>query len=642
MSSFSKLTDAAGRSRAVEFTLNGQALGRDTFARNELRLSTFEIPAEALAAESQNFEMKGLINQPWNRFAVGGARLSYGAGLRVGASQMTRMPYAADLAAGRHTWSDLDAAVAYTVFDLEGQRAQQLPRGSSATSVLPGMSAGTRLMVASETSVAHPVISDYVTGLSAEITEADYLIITTHAFDDWSLRPQDYADMRRRDEFGGHDVRILYYEDLRDEFGYGQWQDPRAIRNAIQYFATEGSVEYVLIIGKGRDFNFVRTAGEDVRAASSAAWIPTYGVPGSDNLLAVDVQTQKMSVAIGRMAVESVADLETIMGKVRSAEEARQLPQTIANQACTRRSSTCPGGATPANRPRCGVGCRGCSKPTRGTKRAPIFKTFAKESSLPVQESERIEIYEAINDGAGLVTFFGHAAASTFDFNIDNPRFYDNEGRYPMLLALGCNAGNMHQPDKSIGERFLLYEDKGFSAFGASIGLGYTGDLERFATNFYRFLGDEKQGEPLGEALRAAINIALGAGSSTTRQLGEQFTFQGDPAMLLYSDPGPDYILDEGTVSTAVTEGGALAYEATVRNVGLAGTDSVGVLVYRRRSRARAYPRRLLLGGGLRQRVSSLADGGRLGRSGRGAECTRLRVEYCRGAGSPFARGTSE
>ena len=579
---FHRSSDFDGDRRRVGFKANGLDVGSDTVRKNDILLRTFIVPTSALAPDSQVVNVAGLSGDFRDWYGIGLARLRYAAGLAVDDTQVSRTPFPEDLARGRHTWTALDPGVEHVVFDPVARRVQRLPRAATATSALPGLTDGTELYVASARTVHRPTVGEFVTGTVTEATDADYLIVTTHAFDGWDVNAQDYADMRRSDEFGGHVVRVVYVEDLMDQFAYGQIRDPRAIRNAIQYYVAEGQLKYVLLLGKGREVDAVRLP-EQLQAPNNASnYIPTYGVPGADNLIAADAQTGQLTVAIGRMAIETEADIVTIMGKVRDTERARQLPQTIAHHEWQKEIVHLSGGSDPQQQSELRGRLARMQRVAEASERAMAFEVFGKNSSEPVSEATRIEIYDAINDGTALVTFFGHAAASTFDFNIDNPEFYDNAGRYPALLGLGCNAGNMHLPGKSIGERFLIYEDKAFSGFGASIGLGYTGDLERFGTQLYSLLGTEARDQSFAECLRRTLNSALLAGGSTMQQLGEQFSFQGDPAMMLYNDPGPDYIVDERTVSVEVDEDGALRYGVTVANVGLRGTDSVLVRVFRR------------------------------------------------------------
>src|SRR5690606_20758808 len=57
-----------------------------------------------------------------------------------------------------------------------------------------------------------------------------------------------------------------------------------------------------------------------------------------------------------------------------------------------------------------------------------------------------INIAEEVNDGVGMITFFGHSAPNTQDFDIgrasDPVMGYNNAKRYPFMLMNGCDAGS--------------------------------------------------------------------------------------------------------------------------------------------------------------------------------------------------------
>ena len=75
--------------------------------------------------------------------------------------------------------------------------------------------------------------------------------------------------------------------------------------------------------------------------------------------------------------------------------------------------------------------------------------------------------------GISLLTYFGHSSSSTLEFNIDNPQNYENEGKYPMFFALGCNAGSIFnfttsrfQARETISEKYVLAQDRGTIGYG--------------------------------------------------------------------------------------------------------------------------------------------------------------------------------
>ena len=48
-----------------------------------------------------------------------------------------------------------------------------------------------------------------------------------------------------------------------------------------------------------------------------------------------------------------------------------------------------------------------------------------------------------------VLNYFGHSAASTLGFNLDDPSIYTNQSKYPVMYVNGCYAGNYFTYDPS-------------------------------------------------------------------------------------------------------------------------------------------------------------------------------------------------
>lgn len=68
--------------------------------------------------------------------------------------------------------------------------------------------------------------------------------------------------------------------------------------------------------------------------------------------------------------------------------------------------------------------------------------TFSKVSAAPVEQASSTRLQNLFQEGIGLMTYFGHSSATTLEFNLDNPDQYNNGGKYPVTIVMGCNAGN--------------------------------------------------------------------------------------------------------------------------------------------------------------------------------------------------------
>ena len=78
---------------------------------------------------------------------------------------------------------------------------------------------------------------------------------------------------------------------------------------------------------------------------------------------------------------------------------------------------------------------------------AGITTLVAKQSGNPLTPAQVQSIQDRIQEGVTVMNFFGHSSSSVsgFDVNIDEPENWDNQGRYPLLIANSCYNGNIFQ-----------------------------------------------------------------------------------------------------------------------------------------------------------------------------------------------------
>ena len=65
---------------------------------------------------------------------------------------------------------------------------------------------------------------------------------------------------------------------------------------------------------------------------------------------------------------------------------------------------------------------------------SPNVISFFKENDEPIFVPYSQQFFDKVNKGIGLIIFLGHSTAGTFDFNIDNPRLYENGYNQPFFL----------------------------------------------------------------------------------------------------------------------------------------------------------------------------------------------------------------
>lgn len=420
------------------------------------------------------------------------------------------------------------------------------------------------------------------TPIDFEQNEGEFIIISNkRLFDDGAgnNRVQEYANYRASAQGGGFSTRIVEIQELYDHFAYGVNRHPLSIRNFSHYIKKEWSnPENIFIIGKATEYKVSRNQ------ISPRFFIPTFGTPGSDNLLLSTNKTSTPVIPVGRIAAKNGDDVKLYLDKVISRETAQQTPnQTIDDKSWLKRVMHLSGGgpneqAVIANHLDALAnvieeGCMGAE-----------VTTFYKDSSDPIQISVNQQIFDLINSGVSMLTFFGHSSVGAFDFVIDKCENYGNIDKSFVMLSLGCYSGNVHTSLVGIGEDFTFCEDKGAVAFCASSGLAYISPLRAFAEKFYGLTGTDYCAQGLGKLLQQTIAFT-DANSAGINEMTQQFTLHGDPALLLSYTTEPDYLVDETSVGFEPSIVSALLDDFEIKfdvvNIGNNVNDSINILVER-------------------------------------------------------------
>ncbi len=355
---------------------------------------------------------------------------------------------------------------------------------------------------------------------------------------------QEYANFRRSEIGGSYNVQIVHAEDLIDQFGYGVENHSIGIRNwSNQMFEKWPEWEHVFIIGKTHEYGIIN------ENPSSLSFVPTHGEPGSDNLMfSVDDNTYP-EVGVGRLAANNKEQLKLYLEKMLVYVDQGVWNQSIEEKAWMKKIIHLSGGDAILQ-----TAIRNWLDEMGEVIEESAFGadviTFQKTSSDPIQNSLSQSIIDEVNNGCSILTFFGHSAVGTFDFSIEDPGQFDNEGKTPIIISLGCHSGNIHTSTPGISEDFVLVPEKGAIAFLASSGTAYVGPQFIHGRELYDILGDSLYTQPLGKILTTVLKDKTNNFDFQVLTLQQQLTLHGDPALIINSHNGPDYTPDIETFRT--------------------------------------------------------------------------------------------
>ncbi len=335
----------------------------------------------------------------------------------------------------------------------------------------------------------------------SQIVQSDYnyLIITDPRLSAGATAYKNYRESN--DLNGGKKFKVLikYAQDLYDEFGYGE-RNPIAVRRFADYMtSTPAKMEYLFLIGKGYTYTFF------LRSRSTRDFAPSFGSPGSDNLLTGGLMGLPMTIPAiptGRLVVgvddtflgpfpAPIGDPATMPGEVVSITKMNQEVLNYlekVNQHEHRLTSSWQKNLLNVVGPKSG-GANGLGGEflslatiTEELRAIAIASPYAANPTnfltvnknpatfnLMTQTYPEVAVpddyFTKVNGGVGILTYFGHGTGVSTSNNIglvsrigsNGPPTggpgelrYNNNGKYPLLIAMGCGISNSFQRDPSL------------------------------------------------------------------------------------------------------------------------------------------------------------------------------------------------
>jgi hypothetical protein len=412
----------------------------------------------------------------------------------------------------------------------------------------------------------------------------------------------DYRVYRSSAAGGSYNAKTYDIDQLIDQFAFGIKKHPSSVKNFIQYALNTFNAppKSVFLIGKAVNYVQYRTyetsdpATQDLLEKLNL--VPTFGSPASDNLLSCFQGNNIPAVPIGRLSVVVPDEINIYLKKVKEYEsvQASSSPY-IVDRAWMKNVAHVVGADNGALQLILDQLMANYRNIISDTLFGGNVSTFSKTTTDPVQQLNSDRLKSLMQEGLSVILYFGHSSASTLEFNLDDPLAYNNPGKYPVFIALGCNAGNLYNFDvnrfltkPTISENFVLAPDRGSVAFLATTSLGIVQYLDIFNVNNYKALSATKYGSTLGEIMDEAIKRTFDITTQFdfyARIHCEQISLNGDPALRYNTHAKPDYVIEDPLVkispSPVSSSAGTFRVNAAVMNIGKAINGSVVVEIKR-------------------------------------------------------------
>lgn len=406
-----------------------------------------------------------------------------------------------------------------------------------------------------------------------------------------------YKQYRESSAGGAHQVSLAFVDEIYNEFGYGYDFSTLAIKNFLQFAAQNQSwsnkPKFVFLIGKGLKY-YEYTKFTAAPFSSYPFYpVPSFGHPCSDLLLTDFTKNNKPEIPIGRLSAFNGSDIKLYLDKIKDHEAVvnNTFNQTSTEKLWQKRILHIAGTSKLEEQ----IPILASLGRMESIITKPYFgghvATIKKSSTSTVESINSKVIDDAINQGVGIVHFFGHSSAIGLDYNLDNPAQFLNNKKYFFMIASGCGAGNIFEftGRKYLSEEFVFAPNAAAIGFIANVNTGFSSTLGTYNDSLYMHIAKTNYGETIGEQLQKNVfnfmnNIQYANDPLFTMHC-QQILLNGDPATLMYGFQKPDYAVEEDGVifnQTNLTSSlDSIDVQIFIHNLGKYTTDSVSLLVKR-------------------------------------------------------------
>ena len=392
--------------------------------------------------------------------------------------------------------------------------------------VIPPLATESRFVLTSQAPSQQSAIPAFetktFTNFAATGNQSDYLIITHPTLQmpfNGTNQIELYRAYRTSAAGGNYNAKIFNIDELVDQFAFGIKKHPLSIKNFLKYARNNFTTapKFAFIIGHGLNYDDYRTYSSNAQA-EKLNLVPTWGYPASDVLLASNTMEPIIATPIGRISVVTPEEVSRYLTKVKEYEQIQaDNNRTIDAQAWKKNVVHVAGGNDLPLDLRLTGYLRGFENSIKDTLFGGIVSNFNKTSTGPVTPIVSSVLEKKFEQGISLLTYFGHSSATSLDYNLSDPENYNNAGKYPMFVVLGCNAGDLYAFDTSrftllatLSEKFVLAKQKGSIGFIASTHFGLENFLDSYTRQLYRSIGVTRYGRSIGENMQEAAQKRKG------------------------------------------------------------------------------------------------------------------------------------
>jgi len=378
----------------------------------------------------------------------------------------------------------------------------------------------------------------------------------------------------------GYEVLLCDVDELYDQYSWGIKKHTLSIRNFCDQLIDNNAIapKYLFLLAKS-------VLSQNARSGSAYAMnlIPTYGEPASDLMYTSHLNSNSFipELATGRVSAQNNADVTAYLDKIISYE----LQQSLPPEAWMKNVLHFGGGTDLNEQNLLSSKLNVYKQIVEDTLFGGKVTTILKSSTAPIQINLGQYIQQLIDTGCSMMTFYGHAAGTSFDISTDDPENYNNKDRYPVVLAQSCFVGDIHTTSRLLNERFVLTPDKGSIAFIAVPDKGLIDPLDMYSLRFHEVGFRDQYGFTVGEVMKKTVADIFDSTNFDIKSVCMNMTLHGDPAIKFNIFEKPDYEIKNANIfyepSIVTTEMDSFVVKYAVANLGKNTSETFHVLISR-------------------------------------------------------------
>jgi len=408
----------------------------------------------------------------------------------------------------------------------------------------------------------------------------------------------DYSSYRSSQ----YDTAVINIEELYHQFGGGIYLHPLSIKRFIKMTMDEWNTwpSHLFLIGKSITLAPQAFTGNHPRNNASLynqCLVPTFGYPSSDNHFSVglDANSKGFSIPIGRMSCSSSSRVLSYLDKIISYEQEQNSSSiySLNNKEWQKNIIHFGGGSDSTEQNYINSWLSNFKTTIEDTLYGGFVHNFNKDPFSSTLNNNDFQLVSSLlENGVSLITFFGHSSSSNgFSQNIDSPENWNNEGKYPLVIGIGCYSGDVHNPDTTnFSQSLISPSNEGAIGFISTIKQGITPYTNQYVSFLYDRIANDGYGKTIGQQMKMNIDyiddFTSGINWNPIYQSNYNgMSLQGDPAVKPNHHDKPEIVLDSTRVwfepSSINLSIDTFELKIVITNIGRGFNDSMNLEIIR-------------------------------------------------------------